>query len=228
MRKTALIVPLVALLALSVLTGCDPATPGGPPSATTPVSAEPSPSEEPVDVVTTAHHIRISTALIGIMDETDTAYEAIHDGVTADVAVPLLTAAFGTEPTITHHEAGMESGARTDYDWGGFSLLVPDDPTRFPPYSTWIVDVSAASVGGIPIYTGSSDIQVGDPLADAIAEQTGFMEYGANYQSQLLSVSVDPASVGEAGGDLQIFVAVYGTAGGAITGFTSPTPNWGV
>lgn len=230
MRTKTLLVALTAVLALGALTACDPAglpvpTPAGPTE-----TSEPAPSDEPETPVTTAHHIRVSATLIGIMDESDIAYEAIHDGVTAEVAVPLLKTAFGFDPTITTDAGGMESGATTTYTWGGFELIVPENPASFPPYNTWIARVNTAAVAGIPIYAGTA-IQVGDPMSEAIAEEFEHMDWGGPYVAHLNRNDVDPASVGEAAGsELYVFLGVYGDAGagGDVTSIVSHQPNWGV
>ena len=124
----------------------------------------------------------------------------------------------------------MESGATTTYDWSGFEFIVPDDPTSFPPYNTWIASVRTAAVGGIPVYAGTA-IQVGDPMAEAIAEEFEHMDWAGTYQAQLNRVTIDPASVGEPSlVDLYVFLGVYGEGGasGNVTSFVSHQPNWGV
>lgn len=233
MRAKVLLVPLAALLAVGVLTGCDPA--GLPiPTPTPSVSEEATPSAEAVDDETTTHSIRVSTTSIDILDADGVAVVSIIDGMTTD-AVPLLTAAFGFEPTVSHVDGGDESVGATVHEWDGFQFRIPDNATFFPPYSTWYVNVSTAAVGGVAISTGDG-IQVGDPMSDAVAQQSGFQDYPASgdfagfYEAQLLAVAVDPASVGEPGGDLKKYVGVYGPAGGggAITGFAGPSANWGV
>ena len=81
------------------------------------------------------------------------------------------------------------------------------------------------------IFAGAETVKVGGPMAAAVATEGGHMDWPDFYQSFVEPRAVDPASVGEAAGaDLQIFVAVYGPAGGggSVTHFVSPTPNWGV
>jgi hypothetical protein len=239
MRTKVLLVPLVALLAGGVLTGCDPALPGRP-SPSTPASADPTPSggetTEPVDATTTPHHIGVSPIYISIFNADNLAYEVIHNGVSIE-AVPVLTAAFGFEPTVSHVAGHTEAIGATVYDWSGFEYRIPDDATAFPPYSTWTVRVTTPAVNGIPIYTGDGSIQVGDPMSDAVAQQVDFMDVPASggfpgfYYAFLLPQAVDAASVGEApGAALFMYVSVNGAAGGggAITDFVSPIANWGV
>ena len=239
MRTKVLLVPLVALLAVGVLTGCDPAMPGAP-SPSTPASADPTPGDgetiEPVDAETTAHHIGITASYIHIFNADDLAFESIHNGVSTD-AVPVFTAAFGFEPTVSHVDGHTEAVGATVYDWSGFEFRIPDDATAFPPYSTWYVRVTTPAVNGIPIYTGDGSIQVGDPMSDAVAQQVDFMDVPASggfpgfYYAYLLPQGVDAASVGEdPGAELFMYVSVNGPAGGggAISDFVSPIANWGV
>lgn len=235
MRTKALLVPLVALLAVGVLTGCAPPTPD-PLSPSTPASATPSPSSETIEPVVTdtvAHHVAVTSTHIHIFNADNLAFESIHNGVSTD-AVPVFTAAFGFEPTVSHVDGDAHSVGATVYDWSGFAFSIPD-PATYIQYTTWYVRVSTAAVNGIPIYTGT-DIQVGDPMADAVAQQTGFTGAPADgafpgfYSAQLLPQAVDPVSVGEdAGSDLFVYVSVDGPAGGGgtITAFVSPIANWG-
>lgn len=245
MRTKVLLVPLVALLAVAVLTGCDPSLPGasGP---STEASATPSPSASgaggggttsPTDPATTPHHVGVSASYISIMNADNLAYEVIHPGVSTD-GVPVLSAAFGFEPTVTHVAGHEEAVGATVYEWEGFQYRIPDDASSFPPYATWYVRVLTPAVRGIPIVTGATGgIQVGDPMSEAIAEQWAFLDVPADgtfpgfYQAQILSTSIDPVSVGEpAGSDLRMFVGVDGPTGGGgtIISIATPLANWGV
>ena len=145
-------------------------------------------------------------------------------------AVNILKTAFGPDPVITETAAGMETPAHRSYDWGGFELQEMIGEPGFPPYSRLVVLVSVASLDGVAIYGGSEAVQVGGPMSAAVAIEGGHGDWPGMYQSWVQAVVVDAASVGEAPSpDLRKFVAVYGpSATDVVTGFTSPTANWGV
>ncbi len=145
-------------------------------------------------------------------------------------AVNILKTAFGPDPVITDTAAGMETPAHRSYDWGGFELQEMIGEPSFPPYSRLVVLVSVASLDGVSIYGGSEAVQVGGPMSAAVAIEGGHGDWPGMYQSWVQAVVVDAASVGEAPSpDLRKFVAVYGpSATDVVTGFTSPTANWGV
>lgn len=233
MRTKVLLVPLVALLAVGALTACDPAglpVPGPSPTVSTAADPQPSPSDEAPSDQVEITRVLVLTESVSLGDDSGFGAESFTYADSAGDAVNVLKIAFGPSPIITDHAGGVESGAYRSYDWGGFELREAVGTPAFPPYTPLTVVVTAGSIGGVNIFGGADTVQVGGPMSAAVAAETGHGAWTDFYQAMLDPRHIDPASVGEPGGDLQIFVAVYGPpgGGGTVTHFVSPTPNWGV
>jgi len=219
--RTSLLLP-AALLVLA-LSACGGGTPDPDPTIATPEPTATATGGGGPDPATIAAGIQVSTEGIVVFaaDDSTLAEISIYDA-TSDV-VAELTGIFGTDASVSDEPGGMETSPSRVYDWSGFSIIDYEGDTIMN--TDFVFDVTTAAVGDIEIFT-YSDLQIGDPLADAVALSdyaTGFPGYTA-----LGSVPIDPATVGEAGGlDLLIYTGVFGS-GGTITRIVAPSPNWGV
>jgi hypothetical protein len=177
MRRTLVVAPLLALLAIT-LTGCDP-TPGGAPAphptststSTSPSSPAPTGSSIPVE-----EHDEDDNEITRILIVTDTVYFGDDIAWAVDgfryedpheQAIAKLTAVFGEEPVSDPVDSGGGQISEA-YWWGGdaFLLYFYSGAGEYP--TTMAVQVSAASVNGITIETGDG-VHVGSPWADAVA-----------------------------------------------------------
>jgi hypothetical protein len=222
MRTPRLIFPAVVLMLALSACGGGP-TPEPTSGAPTPsASTTPEPEGEP-DPSTVAARIHVATnnVLIFAADDSSLADFTMYEPA-ADV-IAELTEVFGTEPAVSDAAGGLETAPSRVYDWSGFSLIDYEGTTIMN--TDFVLRVSTRAVGDVQVYT-YSDLQVGDSMADAeaIADyDDGFPDYTA-----IGSVPIDPVSVGESPDwDLAIFIGVSG-AGGTITEFVAPSPNWGV
>jgi hypothetical protein len=243
MRTVALLIP-ATLLAIT-LSACGGATPTPVPTETAPtVTSTPAPTPEPGETGTPAPlpdggaggggddgseaaemFVALNYVLIDTADD-----EAFGDFTlfqSAEVAVPILTAAFDGPPVIRDHGGGLEVAPSRTYVWGGFELI--DYETETLMGTDLVIRILAPEVAGVAIRT-YGDLQVGDPFATAAAMQDSGGDYGDLRFAAVGTAEVDPESVGEAPGmDLALYVAVYSEGGSpAITSIVTPTPNWGV
>jgi hypothetical protein len=224
MRTPHLVLPAVLLvLALSACGGGggpapDPTTPAPEPTASE--SPTPEPEADP-STIAARIHVQTNSVLVFAQDDSPLADFTVYDPA-AD-AVAKLTAVFGTAPTISDSAGGLETAPSRTYDWSGFSIIDFEGLTIMN--SDFVVHVTTAAVGDVQVYT-YFDLQVGSPMADAVAVSDyapGFPDY-----TGIGSIPVDAASVGEPGmSGLAIYIGVSGS-GGAVSGFTAPSPNWGV
>ncbi len=210
---------MLVVLALSACGGGPvpgPTVTSGPEGGPTETPSEPDPS-------TVAARIHVSTngVLVFAVDDTQLAEFTAYDP--AAEAVAKLTEVFGTEPAVTDSAGGLETAPSRTYDWSGFSIIDYEGLTIMN--SDFVVQVTTAAVDDVQVYT-YFDLQVGDPFADAVAMSDydpGFPDY-----TGIGSIPVDAATVGEPGmTGLAIYVGVFG-AGGAISSYAAPSPNWGV
>jgi hypothetical protein len=232
MRTKAWFVPLLALVMAGTLTACDP---GGLPIPTPPETSASATPSQPAEESDPPGQVEITRVLVGsetvaLGDDSGFGVASFTYEATAGDAVNVLKLAFGPSPIITDHPGGVESGPYRSYDWGGFELHEVIGTPGLPPYTPLSVVVTAGSIGAVTIFGGAETVRVGAPMSAAVAVETGHGAWTDFYQAMLDTRHIDPASVGEPPGDLQIFVAVYGPPGGGgdVTHFVSPTPNWGV
>ena len=225
MRTHHLILP-AALLVLA-LSACG----GGPTPEPTSAAPTPTASTTPLpeggagggDPSTTAARIHVQTngVLVFAVDDSPLSDFTVYDPASEVVAE--LTEVFGSGPAVSDSAGGIETAPSRTYDWSGFSIIDYEGLTIMN--SDFVVAVSTAAVGDIQVYT-YGDLQVGDPTSDAaplISFDTGFPNYYA-----IGSIPIDGATVGEPGFDgLAIYVGISG-AGGVISDFSAPSPNWGV
>ncbi len=222
MRTSHLTVPAVLLaLALSACGGGP--TPGPTSAAPTPTESstpEPEGGPDPSSVAARIH-VQTNGVLIFAVDDSPLADFTVYESATAVVAE--LTEVFGSAPVVSDSAGGLETAPSRTYDWSGFSIVDYEGTTIMN--SDFVVTVTTAAVGGIPVYT-YGDIHIGSTMAAAGAESsfdTGFPDYLA-----IGAIPVDAASVGEPGmSGLAIYVGVFGS-GGTVSSFTAPSPNWGV
>ena len=223
MRSSRLILP--AAIVVLVLSACG----GGPtpeptsaaPTPTASTTPEPEGAPDP-STVAARIHVATNNVLIFAADDSPLGDFTMYESAAGVIAE--LTEVFGAEPTVSDSAGGLETAPSRTYDWSGFALIDYEGTTIMN--TDFIIDVSTATVGDIQVYT-YSDLQVGDPFADAVAVsdyETGFPDYTA-----IGSVPIDPVSVGESSSftGLAIYIGVWGS-GGTISGFTAPSPNWGV
>jgi hypothetical protein len=225
MRSTQLVLPAVLLaLALSACGGGgDPAPTASPvPSGT--ATPEPSSSPEPPDPSAIAASILVATdyVLVTAVDGSQLATFTMYEP--AATAIASLTAALGTEPVVSSRDGSLETPPATVYDWSGLSVVDGEGGTIMN--TDFVIEVATPSVGDVQV-SSYFDLQVGDPMADALAHTSGdpgFAEY-----TYIGSIPIDPVSVGEpADWDLAIEVLVQAGPGGTIARFIAPAPNWGV
>lgn len=210
------------MLALSACGGGptpEPTSPAPTPTA----SSTPEPDGGP-DPSTVAARIHVATNAVQIFAADDSSLADFTMYEPAGDVIAELTEVFGTAPVVSDSPGGLETAPSRTYDWSGFALIDYEGTTIMN--TDFVIDVSTATVGDIQVYT-YFDLQVGDPMADAVAMsdyETGFPDYTA-----IGSVPIDPASVGESPSmtGLAIYVGVSGS-GATISGFTAPSPNWGV
>lgn len=229
MRSTHLILPAVLLtLALSACggTGGDPAPTASalPTESATPEptptgsggGGEPDPSTLAASVLVATNYVLV-TAADGSQLATFTMYEP------ASTAVAALTAALGGSPVVSHREGGLETAPATVYDFSGLAVVDGDGSTIMN--TDFHIEITTAAFGDVPIFT-YFDLQVGDPMSEAIAASSG--DPGFPDYTYVGSIPIDPVSVGESPDwDLAIQVGVEGS-GGTISRIVAPVPNWGV
>jgi hypothetical protein len=223
----------VTVAAVLALAGCVPASRSATPEPTaTPTVAttsSPGPTAEPTAEPTDRpDRIGIDTAVFVIGGPDDPEVAVFEYFQPAAAAIAALTEAFGEPPVVTEHPGGLETAPSTEYDWGGFTLTDPDGVGEAPLRPDFWVRATAPTAHGIPIIAHVA-LQVGTPMAEAIAVQDGSTDAGSGVSvAWIFAQSIDPAEVGEpAGTEISIFVAVRGPAGGTITEIVAPASNAG-
>jgi hypothetical protein len=224
MRSTHLLLPAVLLaLALSACGGGGGPVPTGSPTPSGTATPEPSATPEPDDPSAVAASILVATnyVLVTAQDGTQLATFTMYEP--AATAVASLTAARGMDPAVSSRAGSLETPPATVYDWSGLSVVDGEGGTVMN--TDFVIEVSTASVGDVEVFS-YFDLQVGDPMADALAHTSG--DPGFDQYTYIGSIPIDPVSVGESPDwDLAIQVLVEGS-GGSIAGFAAPVPNWGV
>lgn len=224
MRSTRLLFPAVLLaLALSACGGGGGPVPTGSPTPSGTATPEPSPTAEPPDPSEVAASILVATNYVLVTAEDGSQLATFTMYEPAATAVASLTAVLGTDPVISSRAPSLETPPATVYDWSGLSIVDGEGDTIMN--TDFVIEVSTASVAGVQVFS-YFDLQVGDPMADALANSSGdpgFPEY-----TYIGSIPIDPVSVGESPDwDLAIQVLVE-ASGDSIARFVAPAPNWGV
>jgi hypothetical protein len=216
-------------------------TPLEPSSAATvaPVSVEPSSSAVPVPAApetaspsaapstapaaptastapaTESGTLELSTESLVILAEDGTALDSFSYFTALDEAtIAKLSAAIGTEPTVTKSGDDPANPDHVTYEWDGALLTAGNSPTD-TEYANWTFTVSAATVGALDattdggIVVGSSRVQA--EAAGAILDDSGSVDF----------YSVGATQVDRNGAPLE-FCLYLGVSGDVITDIGGP------
>ncbi|MGW4929399.1 hypothetical protein ACWEOH_09615 [Agromyces sp. NPDC004153] len=228
---------LAAVAATITMSACVPgAADGGSPtptaSATSVPEPTPTPSPEPV-----AASITVSAEAIAVLDEGGgTLVSFDYFTPPTDVIAGLST--YLGAPVDSQYPGGLESAPGTVHEWGGLSIMDPDEPDAAAPYSAgYWVHVTTPDANGFPVSTpagiGSpSGVRVGDPFTSVTILDEPVVEWTdadgrpkANARVGL--VPLPP--VGEYGDAPSFGITVVGaTDDDEVTYLVAPSANWGV
>ena len=194
MRTSRLILPAVlVLLALSACGGGPTPEPtSAAPTPTASTTPEPEGGPDP-STVAARIHVATNNVLIFAADDSSLADFTMYEPAAGVIAE--LTEVFGAEPAVSDSAGGLETAPSRTYDWSGFALIDYEGTTIMN--TDFVIDVSTATVGDIQVYT-YFDLQVGDPFADAVADER-LRHRIPRTTRRIGSVPIDPASVGRAG-----------------------------
>jgi hypothetical protein len=229
---------LVILATVLALTGCSAsaeptaapasAAPSSTPAAT-PTPLEPSSAASPSAAPSTAPAaptastapatesgtLELSTESLVILAEDGTALDSFSYFTALDEAtIAKLSAAIGTEPTVTKSGDDPANPDHVTYEWDGALLTAGNSPTD-TEYANWTFTVSAATVGALDattdggIVVGSSRVQA--EAAGAILDDSGSVDF----------YSVGATQVDRNGAPLE-FCLYLGVSGDVITDIGGP------
>jgi hypothetical protein len=174
-RRSMIIVPLVAVFALSACTfGSTPA-----PSSSPEAVATPTPSAEPVDPLTTVTEIVVRPEHLDLLDAAGVIVTTLSYDADAATLVSTLSTVLAAEPTQTETAGGLESRPATQYLWEGVRVWDDDDSAELGGPDEMNVSVSFASavVGdGVTVRTINGFQPGGD--AESLADELGEPWYG--------------------------------------------------
>ena len=174
-RRSLIIVPLVAVFALSACTfGSTPA-----PSSSPEAVATPTPSAEPVDPLTTVTEIVVRPEHLDLLDAAGVIVTTLSYDADSPTFVGTLATVLAAEPTQTETAGGLESRPATQYLWEGVRVWDDDDSAELGGPDEMNVSVSFASavVGdGVTVRTINGFQPGGD--AESLADELGEPWYG--------------------------------------------------
>ena len=126
-RRSMIIVPLVAVFALS---GCTfGTTPASSPSPEAIVTPSPTPS---VDPLTTVAEIVVRPEHLDLLDAAGVIVTTLSYDADAATLVSALSTVLAAEPAQTESAGGLESRPATSYEWEGVRVWDDDDSADAP------------------------------------------------------------------------------------------------